>query len=110
MQIAPALEKFIATRDKRHIKYDPMGRTDWMRETFKELHEKGVVRVGGRASCGGKIDPTWMTFTLWNEIVRKAQSLGHPIEVQSIKQPNKSPTMAGGFWNENEYTLRQSAA
>jgi|GEM_PF-1508328 len=106
VEIAPALLKYIATRDKRHAKYDSMGRTDWMLETFKELHEKGSVRVGGRASCGGKVDPTWMTFTLWNEIVRKAQDLGHRIDVVSIKHPNKSPTMAGGFWNENEYTVR----
>jgi hypothetical protein len=47
---------------------------------------------------------------MWNEIIAKAKKLGYRIEVTSEKQPNKSPTTAGGFWNENVYTLQSAVA
>ena len=99
----PVLEKYIATRDKRMK--NPVTKTP-LREQFDELLSRRSVEVGGRASCGGAVDPTWLFFTAWNEIVRKAQTLGYEISTESVKHANKSPTMAGGFWNSNIYTLK----
>lgn len=98
----PKLQSYIATRDKR-MKH-PISDTPLF-DQFKELQERGQVEVGGRASCGSSCDPTWAFFTAWNEIIKKAQSLGHVIEVTPVKHANKSPTMAGGFWNSNIYRL-----
>jgi hypothetical protein len=74
---------------------------------FNSLIKGEIVVVGGRTSCGGKVDPTWVEFISWNEVVRKAIKLGYKISVESIKQANKSPTMAGGYWQENRYTLSE---
>jgi hypothetical protein len=96
------LEKYIATRDKRMK--SPITTTP-LREQFEELAKRGEVEVGGRTSCGGPVDPTWLFFTAWNEIVRKAAALGYRIEVTPVRHANKSPTMAGGYWNSNIYRL-----
>ncbi|MBB3004411.1 hypothetical protein FHX57_006793 [Paraburkholderia tropica] len=106
--IVPALEKFIATRDKRNTKYDCLRSGDRLAGTFKELIEKGSVTMGGRTTCGSYLDPTWATFCMWNEIIAKAQRLGYRIEVTSVKHGNKSPTTSGGFWNENVYTMQEA--
>lgn len=100
------LEKYIATRDRRMK--SPFTTTP-IQEQFDELVKRGTVEVGGRASCGSSVDPTWAFFCAWNEIVRKAVSLGYLIDVTPVKHANKSPTMAGGFWNSNIYTLRSAA-
>jgi hypothetical protein len=108
-KIVPALEKFIATRDKRNTKYDCLRSDDRLLGTFKELLDKGSVKMGGRTTCGPSLDPTWATFGMWNEIIAKAKKLGYRIEVTNIKHANKSPTTAGGFWNESEYTVINQA-
>lgn len=100
------LKKYIEVRDKRVnnvSSYKSMPITQY----FNNLIIHGAVVVGGRTSCGGKIDPTWVEFTSWNEVVRKAIKLGYKISIESIKQTNKSPTMAGGFWQENRYTISE---
>lgn len=102
----PKLEKYIATRDKRMK--NPLSATP-LREQFQELQLRGEVEVGGRASCGSGVDPTWLFFTAWNEIVSKAKSLGYDIDSTAVKHANGSPTRSGGFWNSNIYTLRQSS-
>jgi hypothetical protein len=99
-----ALAKFIATRDKRAEKLRPWSRTP-LSDYFRELVEKGVVRVGGRATCGSRVDPTWVEFGFWKEIVSKARALGYAIEEAPIKHGNGWATKAGGFWDESEYRL-----
>ncbi len=100
--IPVALEKFIATRDKRQK--DPVSDSP-LRERFEELLSRKRIEVGGRSSCGGSVDPTWRLFTAWNEIVKKANSIGLAITITPVKHGNKSPTMAGGFWHSNIYEL-----
>lgn len=98
----PKLDKYIATRDKKmkgHVSSTPL------LDQFKELEKWGKVEVGGRASCGSSVDPTWKFFTAWNEIVLKAGTLGYEISVTRVKHDNGSPTRAGGFWNSNVYIL-----
>jgi hypothetical protein len=101
-EIPEVLLNYIATRDKRLN--DPVTQTRLL-ETFRELIAKGRVEVGGRAACGSKCDPTWKTFTAWNEVVRKAMKIGYEIKSAPVKHANKSPTMAGGFWESNIYEL-----
>lgn len=98
----PKLEKYIATRDKKmksSVSSTPL------LDQFKELEKWQRVEVGGRASCGSGVDPTWKFFTAWNEIVVKAKMLGYEIAVTPVKHDNRSPTRAGGFWNSNIYIL-----
>ena len=102
MKMNTKLEKYIATRDKRMN--NPVTATPLL-EKFNDLVKRGEVEVGGRASCGGATDPTWLFFTAWNEIVRKASDSNYSIEITPIKHANKSPTMAGGFWQSNIYKL-----
>lgn len=100
----PRLRSYMATRDRRLAKDRPWSPQP-LAEIFAALMTRGVVRVGGRATCGAHTDPTWTEFRLWNEVVRKAGQLGLQIEQLDIKQPNGSPTRSGGFWNESEYRL-----
>lgn len=100
----PRLQSYIATRDKRVAKLRGYNTTP-MAENFRQLLERGSVRVGGRATSGPKTDPTWIEFGLWNEVVRKARKLGYVIEETDIKHDNAWATKCGGFWNEREYKL-----
>lgn len=102
--IENSLLTYIATRDRQLEKVSVIYDSELFK-TFEELLHYKFVIVGGRTSCGGRVDPTWVKFTKWNEIIAKAKKLGYQINIENIKQPNKSPTMAGGFWNENKYTL-----
>jgi hypothetical protein len=106
--IPTTLQRYIDVRDARIAKIRPWSPTP-IAQAFNELLATGKTIMGGRASCGGKTDPTWTVFQFWNEVVRKAQAMGFVIERVNIKQPNKSPTMAGGFWNEAEYRLAITA-
>lgn len=100
------LKNFIAVRDRKLFQKGHY-KANELESTFDLLLERKEINYGGRSSCGGKTDLTWIAFTSWNEIVKKAIALGYSISVESIKQPNKSPTMANGYWYENKYTLRE---
>ena len=98
------LRSFIATRDRRAAKDTPWSPTP-LSAHFGDLTAGKTVKVGGRASCGGRVDPTWTAFTLWGEVVRKARALGYQIEETNIKHGNGWATKGGGFWDEREYRL-----
>lgn len=102
--IHESLRKFVATRDARIAKTQPWSTTP-LADYLHVLLAKGVVRVGGRATCGTYTDPTWKIFGAWNEVVRKARKLGYAISETDIPQPNAWATKAGGFWNESEYRI-----
>ena len=104
MEITPSLAKFIAVRDKRIHKLCPW-KDDAISEKMTELITRGVIRVGGRATCGSSIDPTWKEYCAWNEVVAKANKSGFKIEVIGIKHGNSWATKSGGFWDENEYKI-----
>lgn len=98
------LASYIATRDRKIAAFWPHA-PNHLREMFGELMTRGVVRVGGRSSCGGS-DHTMTALRLWNEVVRKARTLGYDIkEVDCGSQRNEWATRGGGFWNESEYFL-----
>ena len=101
-QTPSALEKYIQTRDrmlhkKGHFQADALTRS------WQKLMQFGQIEVGGRASCGGAPDLSWVEFTAWQEIVRKAQGLGVDITVIPVKSGNGWATKARGFWDANVY-------
>jgi hypothetical protein len=98
------LKSFIETRDRRIVQKSPW-MTGPLSEAFGELLKDGSVRMGGRATCGSSVDPTWAMFCAWNEVVRKARTLGYRIAEENVKHGNGWATKAGGFWNERLYTL-----
>lgn len=99
-----ALRKYIEARDRRIARVYPHNASACT-EIFANLLARGMVTVGGRASCGGRVDATWVLFTTWNEVVRKARKFGFAITERNIPQPNAWATKAGGFWSESEYTV-----
>ena len=101
------LKSYIATRDRRLLKIAPHSNPSPLAQNFDELLMHGTVTVGGRATCGSQRDPTWAAYCLWREVVRKAVSLGYPITAQDVKQGNAWATKAGGFWEEQIYSLAQ---
>lgn len=107
-EVPAKLASFIATRDKRIAKDQPWSPMP-LAQTFRELLAKGAVKVGGRATCGTKTDPTWKIYRLWGEVVRKARTMGYVITESDIKHGNGWATKAGGFWDETEYTLVEAA-
>lgn len=109
MEIPAPLQSYIATRDRALAKDTPWSPTP-LAAHFNELITRGVVKVGGRATCGSYTDPTWKAFRKWNEVVSKARKLGIAIDEQPIKHGNGSPTRSGGFWDEREYRLVSSNA
>lgn len=103
-EVEKKLASFVATRDRRIAKASGYERTP-LAEHLSRLLAGQTVRVGGRTSCGGKVDPSWIELTAWNEVVRKARSFGMEVEEVPIKHGNGWATKAGGFWNENDYRL-----
>lgn len=101
------LMSYIATRDRRLAKLQPWTPTR-LGDAFAQLLDKGAVTVGGRASCGGKVDATWLVYTSWCDVVMKARKLGFVIDATPIKHGNGWASKAGGFWQENEYRLISS--
>jgi len=102
------LEKYIATRDKKqdHI----LSKTPLM-DKFIELIEEegGEIEVGGRSSCGGSPDRTWVFYCAWNEIIRKVNdsNFGYKVLVTKIKHGNAFASLSGGFWHSNFYSIKK---
>lgn len=101
----PKLEKYIATRDKNLNSWE----TSPLKNKFEQLLSEGFIEVGGRSTCGSSLDPTWKSFIFWNEIIKKANSLGYEITVDPVKHGNGWATKNGGFWHSNTYKLIKSA-
>jgi hypothetical protein len=108
-QVPNALLTYIATRERRVSKAFGYDRRS-LSQDFERLLKGQVVRVGGRASCGPKVDPSWVEFVAWREIVRKAGSAGLKIESTPVKHGNGWATKAGGFWDENDYCIAKATA
>ena len=108
MSMPTALTSYIATRDKALHKKGHF-QADALTRNWQQLEKFGTVEVGGRASCGGKPDLSWVEFCAWQEIVKKAQQLGIAITVTRKIFGNGWATKAQGFWDANVYTLGHAA-
>lgn len=76
-----------------------------MTELFDQLMAGQAVKVGGRASCGGKVDPSWVFLAAWREIIKQAGTFGIRVSVSPVKHGNGWATKCGGFWDEADYCL-----
>jgi len=72
---------------------------------FYNLINGQKVEVGYRAGCG-KIDKTHLIFKEWIRVIKSLKKDGFVINEENICHPNKSPTMAQGFWNSIIYLIK----
>ena len=103
VEISSKLASFIATRDARLSKRAPHNDSQ-LADAFGSLISRGHVKFGGRESCGCT-DQTLIALRAWNEVIRKAKSLGYSITETNLPQTNAWATRGGGFWRESEYRL-----
>ncbi len=71
---------------------------------FNTLIEKKEVEVGYRVACG-ITDKTHKSFREWIKIISLLEKNGLSINKENQTHPNKSPTMAQGFWNSIIYKI-----
>jgi len=62
------------------------------------------VEVGYRAGCGKK-DKTHKIFEEWLKVIKSLKKDGFIINEENVLHPNKSPTMAQGYWNSIIYSI-----
>lgn len=62
------------------------------------------VEVGYRAGCCKK-DKTHKIFEGWLKVIKSLKKDGVIINEENILHPNKSPTMAQGYWNSVVYSI-----
>lgn len=62
------------------------------------------VEVGYRASCGRK-DKTHKVFEEWLKVIKALKKDGFIINEENVLHPNKSPTMAQGYWASIIYSI-----
>lgn len=99
------LQKYAATRDAKVIAAYGWGREPPITARLQKLLNGETVVVGGRATCGGKVDPTWTELVLWRQVICKARAIGVNVVEAPIKQGNAWATKCGGFWDEYEYRV-----
>lgn len=99
------LKKYAATRDKKVIEAYGWGAEPPITSRLERLLAGEVVIVGGRSTCGGKVDPTWVELVSWREVVRKVVAAGIPVDEEPVKQKNAWATKCGGFWDEYKYRV-----
>lgn len=71
---------------------------------FKSLIDGKEVEVGYRVGCG-RTDRTHKVFKEWLKLLKSLRKDGFNIEEINVIHPNKSPTMAQGFWNSVKYIM-----
>lgn len=71
---------------------------------FLKLTEGNKIEVGYRCGCG-KIDDTHKIFKEWLKVLKSLKKDGFIISEKNITHPNKSPTMANGYWNSIIYSI-----
>lgn len=72
---------------------------------YEKLIRGEKVEVGYRTSCGTK-DKTHKVFEEWLKIIKSLKKDGFNINEENVLHANKSPTMAGGFWNSIIYSIK----
>jgi len=75
-----------------------------VRNWFKELQETGTVIVGYRSACGST-DRTMKIYRIWIKVTKILLKSGVGLLQENISVINRSPTSAGGFWNEVRFFL-----
>lgn len=73
---------------------------------YSNLINGEKVEVGYRTSCGKK-DKTHRVFEEWLKVIKSLKKDGFIINEENVLHPNKSPTMAQGYWNSIIYYINQ---
>lgn len=72
---------------------------------FERLIKFNSVEIGWRNACG-QTDHTVKVYREWLKLVKLLEKdQGIILKQENIKHPNKSPTMAQGFWNSIIYSI-----
>lgn len=72
---------------------------------FFNLMDGKNVEVGFRMGCGKK-DNTHRVFEEWLKVLKCLKKDGFTVKEENVTHANKSPTMAGGFWNSIVYSIK----
>jgi len=75
-----------------------------IKNDFNALMNNNYVEVGYRMSCGST-DKTHKVFREWLKVIKILRKNNIIIIEENGKHDNKSPTMAGGFWNSIIYKI-----
>jgi len=70
---------------------------------FNNLIKGVIIEVGYRSSCG-KTDKTHKVFREWLKVLKSLKKDGIVVNEVNVVHPNKSPTLAIGFWNSIIYS------
>lgn len=75
-----------------------------IKKDFNYLITNNYVEVGYRLSCGST-DKTHKVFKEWLKVINILRKNNIIIIEENVKHDNKSPNMAGGFWNSIIYKI-----
>ena len=78
-----------------------------IKNDFENLINGQKVEIGYRAGCGKK-DKTHKIFEEWLKVIKSLKKDGFIINEENVVHPNKSPTMAQGFWNSIIYSIKNN--
>lgn len=95
LESASQKELFICGYNSKQIERD-----------YSSLINGKKVEVGYRASCGKK-DKTHKVFEEWLKVIKSLKKDGIIINEENVLHPNKSPTMAQGYWNSIIYSIKK---
>lgn len=79
-------------------------RANDIKNWLADLQKNGTAIVGYRTACGST-DKTHKVYRIWLKAVKLLSKNGVKLQEENMPVDNKSPTMAGGFWNEIRYSI-----
>ena len=103
MKISEKTLKILETANQKEPLICGYNSTQIQRD-YQNLLDGKKVEVGYRAGCGKK-DKTHKIFEEWIKIIKSLKKDGFLINEENVVHPNKSPTMAQGFWNSIIYSI-----
>lgn len=103
MKISEKTLKTLETANQKEPLICGYNSTQIQRDYFSLINGQ-KVEVGYRASCGKK-DKTHKIFEEWLKIIKSLKKDGFVINEENVLHPNKSPTMAQGYWNSIIYSI-----
>lgn len=103
MKISEKTLKILETANQKEPLICGYNSTQIQRD-YQNLIDGKKVEVGYRAGCGKK-DKTHKIFEEWIKIIKSLKKDGFLINEENVVHPNKSPTMAQGFWNSIIYSI-----
>ena len=104
MKISEKTLKTLETANQKETLICGYNSTQIQRD-YLNLINAQKVEVGYRTSCGRK-DKTHKVFEEWLKVIKSLKKDGFIIREENVLHPNKSPTMAQGYWNSIIYSIQ----